>query len=323
MKGRTVRGFQTLLVCMALAAACASEEGNDFHGPVNGTGATAGKNNDGGAAGASAGFGGTGSGGKGGTANSGGTSSGGNGSAGGIGGKPNGGASGGGAGGTTGGGGSGGSGIAGDCSALNAEGGATSEIEESLHIELRMGNTDIHANNQPGGVFHVVNGTDAAVSLPGLKVRYFFVSEFDCQMTLGYELTVTDYRLQNPHVEAAKGDVQVEVVAVADNGQGCDAYVEIRFSAPESLAAGQYASFDIWSMPPSYDIENDQSNDASYGACSTAVVPWEAVPLYQNDVLIWGDEPYTPGEGGAGGVGGVGSGGDSGGGGAPVGGQSG
>ncbi len=313
MKGRTVRGFQAALVCTAVAAACASEEGNDFRLPVNGIGATAGKNGDGGAAGSSAGFGGNGSGGKGGTANTGGASSGGSG------GKPQGGAGGGG-GGTTGGGGSGGSGVAGDCSALEAEGGATSEVEGSLHVEVRMGNADVHANNQPGGVFHVVNGTDAAVSLPGLMVRYFFVSEFDCEATLEYQPTVTDFRLQNPHVEASKSDVEIEVVAVAENEQGCDAYVEVRFSAPESLAAGQAATFDFWSKPPDYETMNDQSNDASWGACSTKVVPWEAVPLYQDDVLIWGDEPYRGGEGGEGGAG---VGGYTGEGGAPAGGQSG
>ena len=76
------------------------------------------------------------------------------------------------------------------------------------------------------------------------------------------------------------------------------------------------------STPPDDTTQNDQSNDASFGACSTNVVPWEGVPLYQDGVLVWGEEPYSGGgEGGEGGEGGMG--GDTGEAGAPAGGQSG
>jgi hypothetical protein len=317
MKGRTVRGFQIAFVCTALAAACASEEKNDFNSPVKGSGGSAGKNGNGGSAGSSAGngFGGTNTGGKGGT--SGGGAAGKGGTSGSNGGSSNGGTS---NGGSSGGGGSGGTGVAGDCSALEGEGGATSEIAASLHVEVKMDGADEHDKNQPKATFNVVNGSDATVSLLDLKVRYFFVSEFDCGTTVDYEPVVTDFRLQDPHVAGQTSDVGVEVVAVAANGAGCDAYIEFTFFAPESLAAGQHAAFSIYSKPPNedYETETDQSNDASYGACSSAVVPWEAVPLYQDDLLVWGDEPYTGGEGGEGGMGG-----STGEGGAPSGGQTG
>ncbi len=314
MKGRTVRGFQMALVCTVLGAACASEEGNDFNRPIPG-------NSGGGGKGGSAGKGGSGGTAGAGTEANGGSSSGGTPGKGGTtgsGGNAAGGKGGDGSGGTSG---SGGSGVAGDCSALNAEGGATGEIAESLHVEVQMDSIDPHDKNQPKVIFNVVNGTDAAVSLLDLKVRYFFVSEFDCEDTVAYQPKVDDFRLQSPHVGAQTSDVGVEVVAVAENGAGCDAYIEFSFSAPESLAAGQYAAFKIHSEPPNndYETEADQSNDASYGACSSGVVPWATVPLYQDDLLIWGDEPYSGGAGGEGGGGGVG--GDPGVGGAPVGGQ--
>lgn len=340
MKGLTARGFQIALLGTVLGVACASED-NDFLSPVSGggrggaTSAGAGGKSAGGAggSGASQGFGGAnqgnsgaasggGTAGKGGTSNAGGSSAGTAGSANGgtaNGGTSNGGTSGGSAG-------SAGNGAAGDCSALEGEGGASSAIAEAMHVELKMGSSDIHANNQPGGTFFIVNGSSDTAKLSSLSARYFFVSEFDCTTTLEYVPHVTYYHLQNPYVAAKTSDVDVEVVSVEDNGSGCNAYIEFKFLAPESLASGQYAEFGVYSTPPNYQVKNDQSNDPSYGACSTQRVPWKAVPLYENGVLIWGDEPYGSGgeggEGGAGGEGGMGGeggiGGDPGIGGAPV-----
>ncbi|HEV8247628.1 MAG TPA: hypothetical protein VGP93_17760, partial [Polyangiaceae bacterium] len=58
----------------------------------------------------------------------------------------------------------------------------------------------------------------------------------------------------------------------------------------------------------------DQSNDYSFGACTSAFVPWLVTPAYENGALVWGTEPDTGGGGGgAGGAGGSSNGGAGGG----------
>jgi hypothetical protein len=306
MKHRHARAFTTALFGIAIAVSCASQEEGDNFSPSGSRGGSGGTGGKGGSS-STSGSGGTSSGGKGGTTGTGGNSTGGTS----TGGNSSGGTS---SGGTAGGGSGGGS--AGDCSALTAgEGGSGAgvDVDSILHVEVKM--NEANADSQPNQTFHIVNGTDAAVPLDMLTLRYYFTAEFDCTDTLEYSPTVNTCQLQDPY-EAATCDV--EVFAVGPNGSNCDAYMEFSVTAPADLASGQYAMLSFHTAPPNNDYStNDQSNDASFGACGSAVVPWTSVTLFQDGQLVWGEEPYT-GEGGAGGQGGQGGqDGQGGGGGAP------
>jgi hypothetical protein len=179
-----------------------------------------------------------------------------------------------------------------------------------LRVDYQANSSD--AAGQPGGVAHVVNDSGDAIAASEFAWRYYFTSEFSCSDAGDTVVELYDFRRQNPHEAEIvdKGDVTFDVVTVGDSGSGCDAYIE--FSVTMDLAAGQYATFSFGTQPPNNDYSShvtDQSNDASFGGCSSEPSAWPATPLYLDGVLTWGEEAYEGPDGGGGAGGGTGVGG--------------
>jgi hypothetical protein len=167
------------------------------------------------------------------------------------------------------------------------------------------------ATDDPGGQFHVVNATDDLVDLRELTLRYWFRSEFACdQTTDAMTVNVVTFQFHNPFENKTMSDVSTRVVSLGTGAPGCDAYFEVGFDANVgSLEPAQYALVGYFAQIPIYTRSHDQSNDYSYGACTTMPVYFDRVTLYRSGRLVSGREPGGGGEGGAGGEGGGGMGG--------------
>jgi hypothetical protein len=155
----------------------------------------------------------------------------------------------------------------------------------------------------PSGQFHVVNATDDSIPLNELKVRYWFHSEFTCTVTAeDAAVMVVTAQLQNPFANLDFSDVTNTVVTLGTGDPGCDAYFEIGFaSGAGELEPDQYALIGYFFQVMNYTRTHDQSNDYSYGACTTTPVYFDRVTLYRSGRLVSGREPGSGGEGGAGG----------------------
>jgi hypothetical protein len=284
--------FRNALIAMCLAQACARAtdekllgSGDDDSGGASGS---AGR-----PTGGNAGFGGTPS--SGGSAGRGGASTGGaagkGGTSSGAGGASDGGASDGGEGGVD------------PCTVVGTP--------PEVRVDYKAGARQV--TEEPGGEIRLQNETTAEIPLSELRFRYWFTSEFTCALTSDqFAVMIDDFRLQNPHVEKAKPDVTIRVVSLGTGAPGCDAYFELGFAAAAgSLEPNQYAAISYHSQIPIYDRTHSQTNDYSYGACTTNHVYWERITVYRDGRLVAGREPPGGGggEGGAGGEGGGGMGG--------------
>ncbi len=294
MRRQDFRWLLSLFSASVIAFACASEEKdsgfNDGPSDAKGGASSKGGSTSSGKGGASSGKGGASSG-KGGSDAEGGESS-------------TAGTSTGGTGGNTGGtGGTGGTASMGDCEATGGDG--------ELSVDFKASNFD--PAQQPGGNIEIHNDTGEAIAESEFSVRYYFTSEFACADAADTIVNVYDFRRQMPHDDSpGTGDVDTNVVTLGANGNGCDAYIEFVFTI--DLAVDQYATLNFGVAPPNndYNTPSNQSNDPTYGACTSAFVPWVTMPLYIDDVLTWGEEPDV-GAGGAGGAGGGSSAGGAGG----------
>jgi hypothetical protein len=296
MRRQEFRWLLSLFTAATVAAACAGEEHDskfEAQGNNGGRGGSGGSTSKGGSSSTSkGGSGGSSSTSKGGSGEEAGASTGGSGGTGGS-------TAGTSAGGISGGG-SGGQSNTGDCDVGGAGFG-----DDALRVELEA--SSVQSSEQPGGDFRIVNDSGSAIAESEFSLRYYFTSEFPCDDAAQTVVQVYDFRRQMPHDDSpGAGDVVKNVVVVGANGEGCDVYVEFVFTI--DLATEQYATLNFGTFPPNNDYNShtsDQSNDASFGACTTMSVPWTSTPLFVDDVLTWGEEPET-GAGGGGNAGGAG-----------------
>jgi hypothetical protein len=288
------------LACLGLSFACATAQDDPFLQGTGGRIDTAGK----GGGGATAGTAGQ-------TGKGGATGKGGTGGSSGAPGK-------GGAGGTSGGGTGGTDGGAGDPGSSGADAGgmggapgpdpcAPEGTPPELHVLLQNGSSV--ATSDPTGDFRLVNGTDDDLPLSEMSFRYYFTSEFDCEDTLANtNVNITYFQLQNPFVEVGAAAITNSVVQLEERGRYCDVYFEIGFSdtAP-ALEPEQEAAIGLWTQVAIFTTAHDQTNDFSFGACTTKRVWWDRITVYRDGVRVSGTGPANDsGEGGAGGQGGQG-----------------
>jgi hypothetical protein len=154
-----------------------------------------------------------------------------------------------------------------------------------------------------------VNDTDADLALTDVTIRYYFTSEFECAETLEkMEITITHFQIYNPqYVDPADDNVIKRVVELEDHANTCDAYFELSFAdTTPALEPGGEAALGLYTAIPIYDgPAHDQSNDFSFGACTTMPAWWDRVTVYNGDERVSGTSPDNdPAEGGAGGQGG-------------------
>jgi hypothetical protein len=283
--------FGHALVALCLAEACARATDEKLLG--------SGDDDSGGSSGSATG----GSSGKGGTPSSGGSSGKGGASTGGTAGQGGkGGASSGAGGASDGGASDGGEGGIDPCSVVGTP--------PALRVDTQA--RPVPVTNDPDIELRLRNGTNDAIPLTDLAIRYWFQSEFTCaETTDSMMVNITHFSVQPPFVGKSNSDVTTRVVTLGTGSPGCDAYFELGFAASAgSLETAQFATITLFAQLGLFTRPHNQANDWSYGACTTTPVYWDKITLYRDGRLVSGREPDgAGGEGGTGGDGGAGMGG--------------
>lgn len=127
--------------------------------------------------------------------------------------------------------------------------------------------------------FNIKNNGSSAVSLSGLKLRYYFTKDGSQSL--------------NGSVDWAQlGAANVTLTFGTVNAAGADSYVEVGFtSAAGSLpAGGQTGDIQLRLFKSDWSSFNE-NNDYSFDSGKTAYSLWNHVTLYQNGTLVSGLEP--------------------------------
>ncbi|MEC0167248.1 cellulase family glycosylhydrolase [Paenibacillus graminis] len=148
----------------------------------------------------------------------------------------------------------------------------------ALALYYRAEDTNVN-DNQIKPHFNITNNSSSAVSLSGLKIRYYFTKDG----TQALNGAIDWAQLGAAHITLAFGTA---------NAASADSYVEVGFT-PEagSLQAGEQTG-DIQLRLFKSDWSNfNENNDYSYDAAKTAYSLWDHVTLYQNGTLVSGVQP--------------------------------
>ncbi|MBW4082489.1 cellulase family glycosylhydrolase [Paenibacillus sp. S150] len=148
----------------------------------------------------------------------------------------------------------------------------------SLELYYRAADTNT-GDNQIRPFFNIRNNGASAVSLSGLKIRYYFTRDG----SQGLNAVIDWSQLGAANITAAFGSA---------SGTGADAYVEIGFtSAAGSLApGGQTGEIQLRLYKSDWSNFNE-ADDYSFDAAKTAFTLWNHVTLYRNGTLISGIQP--------------------------------
>ncbi|WP_239613466.1 endo-1,4-beta-xylanase [Cohnella mopanensis] len=156
----------------------------------------------------------------------------------------------------------------------SAVGGGTSTLVAQYKV-LNANPTD----NMINATFNIKNTGTSAVSLSGVKLRYYFTK--DSSSTLNFYV---DY--------AQIGGSNVSGAFVSATGTNTDTYLELSFSSGAgSIAAGGQTG-DIQIRIAKADWSNfNEANDYSYDGTKTAFADWNKITLVQSGTIVWGTAP--------------------------------
>ncbi|RKP53163.1 glycoside hydrolase family 5 [Cohnella endophytica] len=148
----------------------------------------------------------------------------------------------------------------------------------TLVAQYKLSNTNA-TDNVINATFNIKNTGTAAVSLSGLKLRYYFTKDGTASLNF-----FCDY--------AQVGTANVQGAFFSATGTGTDTYLELSFAAAAgSLAAGGQSG-DIQIRISKADWSNfNEVGDYSFDPTKTAYADWNKVTLYQNGTLVWGIVP--------------------------------
>lgn len=150
----------------------------------------------------------------------------------------------------------------------------------SLAVQYKAADTNA-TDNQMKPHFQVVNKGKTAVSLAGVKLRYWFTAGGSQQNNVTFD-----------YAAIGSANISGASVKLAAARTGADSYVEITFGASAGTLAPGASTGEIQTRINKSDWSNyDESDDYSYDATKTAFTEWNKVTLYQNDSLIYGVEP--------------------------------
>lgn len=150
----------------------------------------------------------------------------------------------------------------------------------TLAVQYKLANANA-TDNMINASFTIKNTGAAAVSLSGLKLRYYLTKEGSAGLSF-----FCDY------AQMGASSVSGTFGAVSPAKTGADTYLEISFSsAAGSIAAGGQTG-DIQVRISKTDWSNfNETNDYSFDGTKTAYADWSKVTLYQGGALVWGVEP--------------------------------
>jgi hypothetical protein len=129
--------------------------------------------------------------------------------------------------------------------------------------------------------FNIKNTGTTAVSLSGLKLRYYLTKEGNASLNF-----YCDY------AQLGSGNVSGAFTAVSPVKTGADTYLELSFAAGAGTIAAGGQSGDIQIRVAKSDWTNfDETNDYSFDSTKSALADWNKVTLYDGSTLVWGLEP--------------------------------
>jgi len=170
-----------------------------------------------------------------------------------------------------------------DCATSSCSGGVCDEgCGDCISTELRQGatnNPDQYLRPYP----RLLNTGDEPIPLAELEIRYYFTND-------GASSThaCNCWFAASP---SSCNTLNMQVVETATSTVNADHYIRMTFpTSTQIIQIGGSAG--VWEVGCHADdwYAFNQSNDYSYTGSTTFVV-WDQVTVYQNGVLIWGDEP--------------------------------
>ncbi|WP_127532587.1 cellulase family glycosylhydrolase [Paenibacillus kobensis] len=150
----------------------------------------------------------------------------------------------------------------------------------ALAVQYKVNNANA-TDNMIYATFNIKNTGTTAVSLSGLKLRYYLTKDSANGMSFW-----TDY------AQIGTSNVSGAFSAISPAKTNADTYLELSFSsAAGSIPAGGQSG-DIQIRIAKSDWSNlNENNDYSYDGTKSAYASWNKVTLYQSGTLVWGIEP--------------------------------
>ncbi|RUS47873.1 hypothetical protein ELR57_08525 [Cohnella sp. AR92] len=150
----------------------------------------------------------------------------------------------------------------------------------SLVVQYRTTNSSA-ADNQIYAQFNIKNNGTSAVSLSGLKLRYYFTKDSAASLNSWVDYAVVG----SSNVSGSFGSAN-------SAANGADTYLELSFGAGAGAIAAGGQSGDIQVRVAKTDWTNfNEVGDYSYDPTKTSFADWSKVTLYQGGSLVWGTEP--------------------------------
>jgi len=165
-------------------------------------------------------------------------------------------------------------------SANSAQVGVTPQAPQTGSLVVQYKAADTNAtDNQIKPHLNIKNTGSTAVSLSGLKIRYYFTKDSNAAM--------------NAWIDWAQvGGSNIQVTFGSLSRPGADTYAELSFTSGAGSIAANGQTGDIQLRMSKTDWSNfNEADDYSFDPTKTAYADWSKVTLYQNGTLVWGVEP--------------------------------
>jgi len=148
----------------------------------------------------------------------------------------------------------------------------------TLVAQYKVNNANA-TDNQIYATFNIKNTGTSAVSLSGLKLRYYFTKDSSAALNF-----YADY--------AQIGASNISGAFVNATGTNTDTYLELSFgSGAGSIAAGGQSG-EIQIRVAKSDWSNfNENNDYSFDGTKTSLTDWNKITLLQNGTIVWGIAP--------------------------------
>jgi len=151
----------------------------------------------------------------------------------------------------------------------------------NLTVQYKVNNANA-TDNMIYATFNIKNTGSTAVSLSGLKLRYYLTKD-SSSASLSYW---TDY------AQVGTANVSGAFTAITPAKTNADTYAELSFTAAAGSIAPGGQTGDIQIRIGKSDWSNfNENNDYSFDGTKSAYADWNKVTLYQSGTLVWGTEP--------------------------------
>jgi len=148
----------------------------------------------------------------------------------------------------------------------------------TLKVQYANADTNVSDNNiRPH--LKIVNTGSSAVSLTGLKLRYYLTRDTAASLVFNCDYAVVGCT-----------NISGTFVAISPAKATADYYLELTFTSGSIAANSDSGEIQIRFNKADWSNFN-QSNDYSFSATQTSYANWSNVTLYQAGTLVWGIEP--------------------------------